>query len=75
MPEFTSLSREPVREYWADEAQDFTPWLAEQIEAEDPSELEDIIQLDLSLRGTEQSVGRYSLDVLAEAEDGRTVVI
>ncbi|AHG05028.1 hypothetical protein HALDL1_16550 [Halobacterium sp. DL1] len=75
MPEFTNLSREPVREYWADEARKFTPWLADQIESEDPSEVEDVIQLDLSLRGTEQSVGRYNLDILAEAEDGRTVVI
>jgi len=75
MAEFTELSRESVREYWADEARDFTPWLAEQVDAEDPSEIEDVIQLDLSLRGTEQSVGRYNLDILAEAEDGRTVVI
>ena len=75
MPEFTELSREPIREYWADEAQEFTPWLAGRIEAEEPSEIEDIVQLDLSLRGTEQSVGRYSLDIFAEAEDGRTVII
>jgi len=75
MAEFTDLSREPVREYWSDEARDFTPWLAEQIDSEKPSEIEDVIQLDLNLRGTEQSVGRYNLDILAEAEDGRTVVI
>lgn len=75
MPEFSELSREPVREYWPDEARDFTPWLADRIDAEEPSEVEDVIQLDLSLRGTERSVGRYSLDILAEADDGRTVVI
>jgi len=75
MAEFTDLSRESVREYWSDEARDFTPWLAEQIDSEKPSEIEDVIQLDLNLRGTEQSVGRYNLDILAEAEDGRTVVI
>lgn len=75
MPDFAELSRESVRDYWANEAREFTPWLAGQIDAEEPSEIEDIIQLDLTLRGTEQSVGRYNLDVLAEAEDGRTVVI
>jgi hypothetical protein len=75
MTEFTDLSREPVREFWPDEARDFTPWLAERIDSEEPSEIEDIIQLDLNLRGTEQSVGRYNLDILAEAEDRRTVVI
>jgi hypothetical protein len=75
MAEFTDLSRESVREYWSDEARDFTPWLAEQVDSEKPSEIEDVIQLDLNLRGTEQSVGRYNLDILAEAEDGRTVVI
>lgn len=75
MTEFTDLEKRPVREYWADEARDFTPWLAERIEDEDPSEVEDLIELDLTLKGTEQSVGKYSLDILAEAEDGRTVVI
>lgn len=75
MTDFTDLSRESVRDHWADEARDFTPWLAERIDAEEPSEIEDAIQLDLVLRGTEQSVGRYNLDILADAEDGRTVVI
>lgn len=75
MPEFTELSREAVRSYWTDEARDFTPWLADRIDAEEPSELENAVQLDLRSRGTEQSVGRYNLDVLAEAEGGRTVVI
>lgn len=75
MPEFGDISQESVRNYWADEAQDFTPWLADSIDADEPSKLEDTIQLDLTLRGTEQNVGRYNLDILAEAEDGRTVVI
>jgi len=75
MIEFTDLSREPVREFWPNEEVDFTPWLAEQIDSEEPSKIENVIQLDLNLRSTEQSVGRYNLDILAEAEDGRTVVI
>lgn len=75
MTEFADLERQPVRDYWSNEAHDYTPWLADQIEDEEPSALEDAIQLDLTVRGTEQSVGRYNLDILAEAEDGRTVVI
>lgn len=75
MTTFGNLKRQPVRDYWQDEARDFTPWLADQIDSEEPSNIEDVIQLDLTLSGTEQSVGRYNLDILAETEDGRTVVI
>jgi RecB family endonuclease NucS len=75
MTEFTDLEKQSVREYWADEAREFTPWLAAQLDDDAPSNVEDLIQLDLTLQGTEQSVGRYNLDILAEAEDGRTVVI
>lgn len=60
MPEFANLSREPVRDYWINEAREFTAWLAEQTDAEGLPEREDTIQLDLTLRGTEQSVGRYN---------------
>lgn len=75
MTEFAELEKQAVRDYWEDEARDFTPWLADQIDGEDPSKVEDLIELDLTLKGTEQSVGKYSLDILAEAADGRTVVI
>lgn len=61
--EFGYISEESVRIYWADEAREFTPWLADSIDAEDPSKVEDTIQLDLTLRGIEQSVGRYNLDI------------
>jgi hypothetical protein len=75
MTEFAELEKGAVRDYWDDEAHDFTPWLADRIDDEDPSKVEDLIGLDLTLKGTEQSVGKYSLDILAEATDGRTVVI
>lgn len=75
MTEFKNLERQSVRDYWTDEARNFTPWLAEQIDSDEPSEIEDTMQIDLSLQGIEQSVGRYNLDILAEADDGRIVVI
>jgi len=76
MPTFRELESQDVREYWEDEAREFTPWLAEEIEGEATSHLEDVLGLDLQLIDTERSVGRYNLDVLAEVEaDNRTVVI
>jgi len=41
MPDFASLESQEVREYWEHEAQEFTPWIASEIRAEDVSELED----------------------------------
>ncbi len=41
MPEFASLESQEVREYWEHEAQEFMPWIASEIRAEDVSELED----------------------------------
>lgn len=76
MPEFASLESRDVREYWEDEARDFTPWLARAIEAEGESKLEDVLGLDLEVIEVEKRVGRYNLDILAEVvDDNRNVVI
>lgn len=76
MPTFRQLKTQDVRDYWADEAREFTPWVADDIQSEQSSFLEDILGLDLELVATERHVGRYQLDVLAEVSaDGRTVVI
>lgn len=76
MPEFASLESRDVREYWEDEARDFTPWLARAIEAEGESKLEDVLGLDLEVTEVEKRVGRYNLDILAEVvDDNRNVVI
>ncbi len=65
-----------MREYWQHEAREFTPWIANQIRAEEVSELEDSLGLDLDVVQEEKSVGRYSVDILAEVvDDNRTVVI
>ncbi len=76
MQQFASLEAQDVREYWANEARDFTPWLATQIRSERVSALEDALGLDLEVVQEEKRVGRYSVDILAEAvDDNRNVVI
>ena len=76
MQQFRELESQDVRGYWEDEARDFTPWLAGQIENENVSQLEDTLGLDLEVVDTEKDVGRYRVDIVAETlDDGRTVVI
>ena len=62
-----------LRELWKNEALDFTNWLAED---ENLQILSDAIGIDISLVQTEASVGKFSLDILAEEENtGRKIVI
>lgn len=75
-PKFREMRAQNVREYWEHEADDFTPWLADQLRAEAASHLEDVLGLDLEVIEMEKSVGKYSVDILAEVvEDGRQVII
>lgn len=76
MQQFSPLESQNVRNHWEDEAQDFTPWLANQIRSDAESELESALNLDLEVIQEEESVGRYSVDILAEViEDSRKVII
>lgn len=76
MPDFGSLEPQDVREYWAHEAHDFTPWLAGEIESAEASRLEDTLGLDIDVLEREKRVGKYNVDIFAEVvDDGRTVVI
>lgn len=59
-----------LRATWPNEAQHFTPWLAENI-----AELGEVLGMDLELEQTEASVGGYSLDILATDVSSRRPVI
>ena len=61
MPEFGRLLKVPIREAWANEAKDFTPWLLENADR-----LGEVLSMDLALHEAEHSVGSFSLDLLGE---------
>lgn len=74
--DFHELEPPEVREYWTHEAHDFTPWLADAIETEEMSHIEDVLGLDLEVTETEKSAGKYNVDIVAEVVgDGRQVMI
>lgn len=63
----------PLREVWAHEANDFTPWLAD---ADNLALLAETLSLgDLQVQGTEVPVGSFYIDILARDIEGRVVVI
>lgn len=71
MPNVAKLEKVDLREVWPNEASDFTPWLAENLD-----ELSEALGMDLELVQTEASVGSFSLDVQAvDVNENRTVVI
>ena len=60
----------PLREVWKHEALDLTNWLLNNIDV-----LSDALELSLSNPEREQSAGDFSVDLVAEDEDGSLVVI
>lgn len=58
------------RQVWAMEAGDFTPWLAENLDV-----LADELGLVLTPMGTEVPVGDFYVDIQAETDDGRAVIV
>lgn len=58
------------REVWTSESGDFTPWLAESIDV-----LADELGMTLTVVGTEVLVGQFRLDIQAQDDDGRVVII
>jgi len=59
---FGKLQQVDIRTCWADEAREFTPWLASQ---EGIRLLSESLGMELALEGKEIAVGPYSADILA----------
>ena len=70
MMEFSELKDVPLREAWPHEANDFTPWLAENLHR-----LSQVIGVDLELEGTEVSVEGFSADILARIPSDNSMVV
>lgn len=70
---FGKLEPVNLREYWQDEARDFTNWLSKE---ENLAELSDTLGLDLELEGVEVWVGPYKADIVARdvSSDTRVVI-
>ena len=65
------LRRLNPRQVWADEARDFTPWLAENL-----PRLSEVLGMDLELTDREAAVGDFSCDLLAkDLGTGHIVII
>ena len=60
----------PIRQAFADEARNFTPWLEQHIEA-----LSERIGLTLEVEGREVRVGDFLVDLLCRDAEGRRVII
>jgi len=68
---FGKLKKLNLRDIWQNEASNFTPWLAENI-----NELSDALGMQLELSQREAGVGDFSLDLLAvDLGTSRTVII
>ncbi len=68
---FGRLNDLPLREAWAHEAYEFTPWLSENID-----HLSETIGVPLELTGTEVRVEAFAADILARnPQDGSIVLI
>lgn len=69
----SKLQKISLRKAWKGEAADFTHWLAEE---ENLVLLGEEIGIDIKLIRTEASVGKYSVDILAEEENtGRKIIV
>ena len=61
-----------LREYWKDEANDFTPWLAEE---ENIALLGETLGIDLEIEAKEKSVGPFKADILCRDTNDNWVLI
>ena len=70
--ELSRLEEVGLREIWPDEAQDFTPWLAQE---ENLTLLGETLGMELELEGQELNVGDFRADILCKNDDDTWVVI
>ena len=68
--EFSELRNIDLRRAWPNEAQDFTPWLSDNLER-----LSEAIGMALELEGTEVSVDQFSADILARCPESDSRVL
>lgn len=68
--EFGRLEDLPLRKAWLNEATDFTPWLAQNID-----HLADAIGVPLELTDTEVAVGPFAADIVARNPADESVVL
>ena len=64
------IKRVPLRDVWKHEALDFTKWLEDNLDV-----LSEAIKIKLSNAEREKEAGDFSVDLLAEDDDGDTVII
>ena len=73
MAELGILSKEDIREFWEDEARDFTPWLARD---ENIGLLGETIGVELEVEAQERNVGPFRADILCkDIETNKRVLI
>jgi len=70
MIDLGTLSKLDPRESWPNEAQDFTPWLAEHLDM-----LGETLQMDLELVDRENAIGDFAADIVARDLGADRIVV
>ena len=70
MSNIGKLSRVPLREVWKHEAHDFTQWMEVNID-----DVNTVLPFDIVNVDREQAAGSFSVDLVGEDTNGRTVII
>ena len=70
MVEFGRLESVDLRSAWPNEARDFTPWLAKNLDR-----LREVIGIELELENTEVSVEQYAADIVARNPSDDSIVL
>jgi hypothetical protein len=71
-PKISKIEEVQLRDIWPDEARDFTPWLVTEAGI---GNLSQAIGVDIINPTAESAVGSFSVDIIAETDDGKTVII